>query len=84
MYLGKIIELKGEVPSAIDIPPGCRFHPRCPKAFDRCPLKEPVLLGIGKDHFVACHLYYTYLGNSAKILKLNLRDGGFIINICSH
>jgi len=53
----KTVELKGEVPSAINIPPGCRFHPRCPKAFDRCPLEEPVLLDIGKDHFVACHLY---------------------------
>ena len=53
----KTIELKGEVPSAINIPSGCRFHPRCPKAFDRCPLEEPALLDIGKDHFVACHLY---------------------------
>jgi len=53
----KTIELKGEVPSAINIPSGCRFHPRCPKAFDRCPLAEPILTDIGKDHFVACHLY---------------------------
>jgi peptide/nickel transport system ATP-binding protein len=53
----KTIELKGEVPSAIDIPPGCRFHPRCPKAFGRCPLEVPVLRDIRKDHFVACHLY---------------------------
>ncbi len=53
----KTIELKGEVPSAINIPSGCRFHPRCPKAFGKCPLEEPVLLDIKKDHFVACHLY---------------------------
>ena len=53
----KTIELKGEVPSAINIPPGCRFHPRCPKAFGRCPLEEPVLTDVRKDHFVACHLY---------------------------
>ncbi len=53
----KTIELKGEVPSAINIPSGCRFHPRCPKAFDRCPLEEPVLRDVGKNHFVACHLY---------------------------
>ncbi|MGD8544095.1 MAG: ABC transporter ATP-binding protein [Candidatus Bathyarchaeota archaeon] len=51
------IELRGEVPSAINIPSGCRFHPRCPKAFSKCPLAEPVLLDISKDHFVACHLY---------------------------
>jgi len=53
----KTTELKGEVPSAINIPSGCRFHPRCPKAFGKCPLEEPVLLDIEKDHFVACHLY---------------------------
>jgi len=53
----KTIELKGEVPSAINIPPGCRFHPRCPKAFSKCPLEEPVLLDIEREHFVACHLY---------------------------
>ena len=53
----KTTELKGEVPSAINIPSGCRFHPRCPKAFSKCPLEEPVLLDIKKDHLVACHLY---------------------------
>jgi len=53
----KIIELKGEVPSAINIPPGCRFNPRCPKAFDKCPIEEPVLISIEKHHLVACHLY---------------------------
>ncbi len=53
----KMVELKGEVPSAINIPSGCRFHPRCPKAFDRCPLEEPVSLDVGGEHFVACHLY---------------------------
>lgn len=53
----KTIELKGEVPSAINIPPGCRFHPRCPKAFDKCPIEEPVLVNVGKHHLVACHLY---------------------------
>lgn len=53
----KIIELKGEIPSAINIPPGCRFHPRCPKAFDKCPIEEPVLVNVGRHHLVACHLY---------------------------
>jgi len=50
-------ELKGEVPSAINIPPGCRFHPRCPKAFGKCPLEVPVPREVGKGHQVACHLY---------------------------
>ena len=53
----KTMELKGEVPSAINIPSGCRFHPRCPKVFRKCPLEEPSLLEIEKEHFVACHLY---------------------------
>jgi len=53
----KAIELKGEIPSAINIPPGCRFHPRCPKAFAMCPIAEPVLVNQGKYHLVACHLY---------------------------
>ena len=53
----KTIELKGEVPSAINIPSGCRFHPRCPKAFDKCPIEEPFLVNVGKHHLVACHLY---------------------------
>jgi peptide/nickel transport system ATP-binding protein len=53
----KIIELKGEVPSAINIPLGCRFHPRCPCKKDECTGNEPDLIEIEKDHFVACHLY---------------------------
>jgi len=53
----KPIELKGEVPSAVNVPPGCRFHPRCPRAFERCPLEVPAMREVGKDHQVACHLY---------------------------
>jgi len=53
----KTIELKGEVPSAINIPSGCRFHPRCPQAFDKCPIEEPALRDTRKNHTVACHLY---------------------------
>jgi len=52
----KKIELKGEVPSAINIPSGCRFHPRCPYKTRKCVKKEPPLVEITKDHFVACHL----------------------------
>jgi len=53
----KIIELKGEVPYAINIPSGCRFHPRCPYQKKECTEKEPQLIEIEKDHLVACHLY---------------------------
>lgn len=48
--------LKGEVPSPINPPPGCRFHPRCPYAMDVCRKEIPELVDIGKEHQVACHL----------------------------
>jgi len=52
----RMIGLEGEVPSAINIPSGCRFHPRCPNRKDECSKKEPRLIELEKDHFVACHL----------------------------
>lgn len=48
---------RGEIPSAIDPPSGCRFHPRCPKAFDRCPEEVPELREVEDGRYVACHLY---------------------------
>jgi peptide/nickel transport system ATP-binding protein/oligopeptide transport system ATP-binding protein len=48
--------LKGDVPSPIDIPPGCHFHPRCPKRFDPCDKVIPELKGIN-DRYVSCHLF---------------------------
>ncbi len=52
-----VIVIKGEIPSPINPPSGCVFHPRCPKAFDLCPLTIPGLKDVGGKHFVACHLY---------------------------
>ncbi len=49
------IQITGEVPNAVNPPSGCRFHPRCPFATEECRIKEPELVEIGKDHFVACH-----------------------------
>ena len=49
--------MAGEPPSLINPPPGCRFHPRCPYAFDRCKVEEPKLKEVESGHFVACHLY---------------------------
>jgi oligopeptide/dipeptide ABC transporter ATP-binding protein len=47
--------LKGEVPSAMSVPRGCRFHTRCPAASARCREVEPPLEAAGGDHLVACH-----------------------------
>jgi len=52
------IILTGEVPSPVNPPPGCRFHPRCPKAMQICTEKEPELKDIGNGHLVACHLIH--------------------------
>ena len=46
--------LKGEVPSPLDPPPGCRFHPRCPVAQERCSIEEPIFDENTDDHWVAC------------------------------
>ncbi|MDB5516750.1 MAG: peptide transporter substrate-binding protein [Tardiphaga sp.] len=52
----KAIILKGDVPSPIDPPSGCRFHTRCPYVFDRCRSEEPQLRSTEGDHWAACHL----------------------------
>ncbi len=50
------IILKGDVPSPINPPAGCRFHTRCPYAFARCSQEEPAMREILPGHQVACHL----------------------------
>src|SRR5208282_3428309 len=48
--------ITGEIPSPLDPPPGCHFHPRCPHAMPRCREAAPVLRPIGAGHRSACHL----------------------------
>ncbi|MBI3330239.1 MAG: peptide ABC transporter substrate-binding protein, partial [Nitrospinae bacterium] len=51
------IVLSGEVPSPTNPPSGCRFHSRCPFAFERCTIEAPPLRELAPGHTVACHLY---------------------------
>ncbi len=60
-YRRKRLILAGDVPSPMDLPAGCRFHTRCPYAFDRCRHEEPKLAEAAPAHFVACHLREPHL-----------------------
>ena len=51
------IFLKGEIPSPINPPSGCRFRTRCPDVLKKCREEEPVLADFGGGHFCACHLH---------------------------
>ncbi len=49
--------IPGDPPSGLQTPSGCVFHPRCPRAFDRCPAEIPDLREVRPGRWVACHLY---------------------------
>jgi len=52
------VVIKGEIPSPVNPPPGCRFHTRCQEYIgDICRTKEPPLIDVGNNHYVACHKY---------------------------
>jgi oligopeptide/dipeptide ABC transporter ATP-binding protein len=52
-----VLQLKGEPPSPIDPPSGCRFHPRCPMAQDICRSDAPEVSQAGDEHIVTCHFW---------------------------
>ena len=49
--------IAGDVPTPLNPPPGCPFHPRCPEAMDICKVEMPPMIEKSPGHFVACHLY---------------------------
>jgi peptide/nickel transport system ATP-binding protein len=49
--------IPGLTPSLLSPPPGCPFHPRCPRVFARCPVDEPALREVRPGRWVSCHLY---------------------------
>jgi len=49
--------LSGRPPSLLNPPPGCRFHPRCPRAMEKCSREDPMLQELSPGRLVACHLY---------------------------
>jgi len=52
----RLVQIEGTMPRLTEIPPGCAFHPRCPKAFDRCHRERPELMAVERSQ-VACWLY---------------------------
>ena len=54
---GRFEYIPGSPPNLLEPPPGCRFHPRCPKRLEPCDKEEPQLVEVEKGRFVACHLY---------------------------
>jgi oligopeptide/dipeptide ABC transporter ATP-binding protein len=54
------ITLQGEVPSAYNLPSGCRFHPRCDRTLPICSEIEPELKEVTSEHHAACHLYESH------------------------
>ncbi len=61
--------IKGEIPSAIDPPSGCRFRTRCPRAEDVCAVEEPMLATVGAEHVAACHFPLNADGLAAAVVE---------------
>jgi oligopeptide transport system ATP-binding protein len=63
----KRIVLTGDIPSPVNPPPGCRFHTRCPVAFERCKIEVPPFKEYARGHFAACHWVEEHGGNAPDI-----------------
>ena len=72
----KRIILKGDVPSPINPPSGCRFHTRCPYAFDRCKTEEPAMQEVMPGHHAACHLRDAGPAPALQTLSHTAGEGG--------
>jgi peptide/nickel transport system ATP-binding protein/oligopeptide transport system ATP-binding protein len=66
------IILEGDVPSPLNPPTGCRFHTRCPLAYDKCSQEEPPFKDYGKEHYAACWLLEKGEIGASKLTKANL------------
>jgi oligopeptide transport system ATP-binding protein len=71
----KRIVLTGDIPSPVDPPTGCRFHTRCPVAFERCTVEDPAFRDYGGGHLAACHWVEEHGGAAP-----NLVNGPVVLN----
>jgi oligopeptide/dipeptide ABC transporter ATP-binding protein len=55
--MDRLYVIEGTVPNPLDFPPGCKFHPRCPKVMDKCRTQEPELIEVAPGHKVRCWLH---------------------------
>ncbi len=68
------ILLQGDVPSPLNPPSGCRFHTRCPLAFDKCAHEEPPFKDYGHEHYAACWLLETGEKGASKLTNMRLEE----------
>jgi oligopeptide transport system ATP-binding protein len=65
----KRIVLTGDIPSPVDPPSGCRFHTRCPVAFERCTVEDPAFRDYGGGHLAACHWVEEHGGAAPNLVN---------------
>lgn len=73
----KRIILQGDVPSPLNPPKGCRFHTRCPLAFDKCSQEAPPFKDYGDEHYAACWLLESGEKGASKLTQENLAKANY-------